>query len=78
MFFPLQGKEPKEIHTILTEILGEHPSLCATVRNWVVHVKRSDIPTCDVPGPGQPKTLITQEIINQIHVIIMEVRRISA
>ena len=78
MFFPLQGKARKEIHTILTETLGEHASLCATVRNWVVQVKRTDIPTCDVPGPGQPKTVITPEIINQIHEIIMEVRRISA
>jgi hypothetical protein len=24
-FFFLQGKAPKEIHTILTETLGEHP-----------------------------------------------------
>jgi len=34
MFF-LQGKAPKEIHTILTEILGEHAPSYATVKNWV-------------------------------------------
>jgi len=31
----LQGKAPKEIHTILTETLREHAPLYATVRKWV-------------------------------------------
>ena len=34
-FFFLQGKVPKEIHTNLTETLGEHAPLYATVKNWV-------------------------------------------
>jgi len=29
----LQGKAPKEIHAILTETLGEHAPLYATVKN---------------------------------------------
>jgi hypothetical protein len=29
---PLQGKAPKEIHAILTEILGEHAPSYATVK----------------------------------------------
>ena len=33
IFFFLQGKAPKKIHTILTEILGEHAPLYATVKN---------------------------------------------
>ena len=32
VFFHLQGKAPKEIYAILTEILGKHD---ATVNNWV-------------------------------------------
>jgi len=32
-YFFLQGKAPKKIHTILTEILGEHAPLYATVKN---------------------------------------------
>ena len=31
----LQGKTLKEIHAILTEILGEHAPSYATVQNWV-------------------------------------------
>jgi len=32
-FFFLQGKAPKEIHAILTETLGEHAPLYATIEN---------------------------------------------
>ena len=32
-FSPLQGKAPKEIYTILTEILGEHAPAYAIVKN---------------------------------------------
>jgi len=31
-FFSLQGKAPKEIHTILTETLGEHTPVYSTVK----------------------------------------------
>jgi hypothetical protein len=34
-FFFLQGKVPKEIHTILIETLGEHTPSYATFKNWV-------------------------------------------
>ena len=34
-FFFLQGKAPKEIHAIPTEILGEQASSYVTVKNWV-------------------------------------------
>jgi hypothetical protein len=35
-YYFLQGKVPKEIHAILTETLGEHAPLYATIKNWVV------------------------------------------
>ena len=40
--------------------------------------KRGDFSTCDVPRPGRPKTVTTPEIIDQIHELILEDRRISA
>jgi len=64
----LQGKAPKEIHAILTE----------TVKNWVAQFKRVKFATCDAPRPGRPKTVTTSEIIDQIHRLILEDRRISA
>jgi len=55
--FFLQGKALKEIHTILTETLGEHAPSYATIKNWVAQFKRGDFSTCDAPRPGRPKTV---------------------
>ena len=74
--FFLQVKAPKEIHAILTETLVEHVPLYATVRNWVAQFKCGDFSTCDVPRPGRHKTVTTTEIIDQIHELILEDRRI--
>jgi len=42
----------------------------------VAQFKRGDFSTCDAPRPGRPLT--TPEIIDQIHELILEDRRISA
>jgi len=68
----------KEIHAILTETLGEHAPSYATVKNWVAQFKRGDFSICDAPRPGRPKTVTTPEIIDKIHELILEDRRISA
>jgi predicted XRE-type DNA-binding protein len=44
----------------------------------VAQFKHGDFSICDVPHPGQPKTVTTLEIIVQIHKLILEARRISA
>jgi len=73
----LQGKAPKEIHAILKETLGEHVPSYATVKNWVAQFKRGNFSTCEAPRPGRLKTVTTPEIIDQIHELILEDRRIS-
>ena len=81
VFFFLQGKAPKEIHAILAilkETLEEHAPSYATVENWAAQFKRGGFSTCDAPRPGRPKTMTTPEIIDQIHQLILEDRRISA
>ena len=78
VFFSRQGKAPKEIHAILTETLGEHAPSYATVKKWVALFKPGYFSTCDAPRPGRPKTVTTPEIIDQIHELILEYRRISA
>jgi len=44
----------------------------------VAQFKGGDFSTCDAPRPGRPKTVTTLEIIDQIHELILEDRRISA
>jgi len=75
---PLQGKAPKEIHTILIKTLGEYAPSYATTKNWVAQLKCGDFSTCDVPRPGLPKTVTTPMIIDQIHELILEGSQISA
>jgi len=77
-FFFLQGKAPKEIHAILLETLGENAPSYATVKYWVTQFKRGDFSTCDATRPRRPKTVTTPKIIDQIHELIWEDRRISA
>jgi len=78
VFFLLQGTAPKEIRAILTETLREHAPSYATVKNRVAQFKRGDFSTCDAPRLGRPKTMTTPKIIDQIHEVILEDRRISA
>jgi len=77
-FFVLQGKAPKEIHAILTDTLGENVPSYTTVENWVAQFKLSDFSACVAPRPGRTKTVTIPEIIDQIHELILEDRRISA
>jgi len=44
----------------------------------VAKFKRGDFFTCDALRPGRPKTVTTPEIIDQIHELILEDRRVSA
>jgi len=44
----------------------------------VAQFKRGDFSTCDAPRPGLPKTVTTLEVIDKIHELILEERRISA
>ena len=63
-------------HAILTETLQEHAPSYATVNNWVAQFKPDDFTTCDAPRPGRSKTVTTPQIIDQIHELILEDRRI--
>jgi len=76
VFFFLQGKTPKEIHAILTETSVKRAPSYATVKNSVALFKRGDFFTCDAPRPGRLKIVTTLEIIDQIHKLILEGRRI--
>ena len=70
----LEGKAPKEIHAILTEKLVEHATTYVTVKNWMAKIKRGEFSPCF----GLHTTVTTPEIIDQIHELILEDRRISA
>jgi hypothetical protein len=59
----------------MTETLEEHAPSHAIVKNWAAQFKCRDFFTCFAPRPGRPKTVTTPEIIDRIHVLILEDRR---
>ena len=61
----------------VAHIRGGAPSY-ASVKNWVAHFRHGDFSTCYAPRSGRPKTVTTPEIIDQIHELLLEDRRISA
>ena len=58
--------------------IGDRAPSYATVKHRVAQFKRGDFSTCDAPSPGRCKTVTIPEIIDQIHELILENRRISA
>jgi len=77
-FLFFKARRCRKFTAILTETLGKQAPLYATVKNFVGQFKRGDFPTCDAPRPGRPKTVTTPWIIDQIHGLILEYRRILA
>jgi len=77
LFFPArQGAEGNSRH-FDGNIRGTCTIVCHR-QNWVAQFKHCDFSTCDAPRPGRPNKVTTPEIIDQIHELILEVRRISA
>jgi hypothetical protein len=62
----------------LTETLGEHAPPYAIVKRLVAQFKPVDISTCVAPRPGRLKTVSNPVIMEYIHDVIFEDRRISA
>ena len=77
-FLPLKTRRRKQFHTILSESLGNHTPLYATVKIYVAQLKRGDFSTRDAPRPGLYKTVSNPEIIDQIHELTFEDCRIFA
>ena len=72
-FPPRQGTEGYSRHSE-RNIRGTCTIVCHPKKQF----KRGNFSTCDAPHPGRHKTVTTTEIIEQIHKLILEDRRISA
>jgi hypothetical protein len=68
---------PKGIYALLIETWGEYAPSYGTVKNSVQFIKHSDFSICDTLRPGQPKTVTTLQIIDQIHELIVDDSRLD-
>lgn len=76
-FFVLDGLSPKEIHPKLIKVYGDSAPSMSTVKKWAAEFKRGRTSLEDDPREGRPKTATTPEIIEKIHVIVMDDRRVK-
>lgn len=75
--FHLKGLKPKEIKAELDEVHGTSAPSFATVCNWTNEFKRGRTSTQDEHRPGRPVEVTTPEMIDRIHDMIINDRRIK-
>ena len=73
-FFFLQGAEGNSRHSDRNIRRTSY----ATFKKCVAELKNGYFSTSFAPRPGRPKTVTTPQIIDRIHGMILEERRISA
>lgn len=76
-FFYLEGKTATEIKTRLDAVLGNASPSFSTVSFWVSEFKRGRTHTSDESRSGRPKSATTPEIVDKVHDMVLEDRRIK-
>lgn len=67
----------KEIHNDMVDTLGEGAPSYATVCRWVNEFKRGRTTVENDPRSGRPKTVTTPEIVDKVHDIVLNDRRLK-
>lgn len=76
-YFHIKGLSPKEIKAELDGTLGESSPSYSTVKTWVADFKRGRKSTDDAPRSGRPKTATTTEIVEKVHRVVLNDRRLK-
>ena len=76
-FLVLSGKKSKEIIETFHAVYGASAPSAATIKRWVLEVKRGRPSLGDEPRSGRPATAVTPKNIDTIDDLIKDNRRIS-
>ncbi|KAG5345034.1 SETMR methyltransferase, partial [Acromyrmex heyeri] len=74
-FLFLDGKTCEEIKTKLDAVYGNSSLSMTTVRYWFNEFKRGRSSVFDEERPGRPADVVTEEIVEKIHDMILADRR---
>ena len=74
----LQGKSIKETEEKLAKYYKESASSHSMVHKWFTEFRCGRISTSDAERPGHPKEVTSQEMIDKIHDIVLNDRRLKA
>ena len=66
-----------EIHSKFIKVYGDSSPLFSTIKKWAAEFKRGRTGLEDDPREGRPKSVTTPEIIEQVHDMVLDDRRMK-
>jgi len=75
--FVKEGLTPSEIHSKFMKVYGDSSASFSTVKKWAAEFKRGRTSLEDDPREGRPKSATTPEIIEQVHDMVLDDRRMK-
>lgn len=76
-FLFLKKKTNDEINTELKDVYGESAPSLSTIKYWTAEFKRGRTSIFDDERPGRPKEVTTPEMVNKIHGMVIDDRRVK-
>jgi histone-lysine N-methyltransferase SETMAR len=76
-FFVKEGLTPNEIHSKFIKVYGDSSPSFSTIKKWAAEFKRGRTSIEDDPREGRPKSATTPEIIEQVHDMVLDDRRMK-
>jgi transposase len=76
-FFVKEGLTPNDVHSKSIKVYGDAAPSFSTIKKWAAEFKRGRTSLEDDPREGRPKNATTPEIIEQVHDMILNDRRMK-
>jgi transposase len=76
-FFIKEGLTPNEIYSKFTKVYGDSSPSFSTIKKWAAEFKRGRTSLEGDPREGHPKSATTPDIIEQVHDIVLDDRRMK-
>jgi transposase len=76
-FFVKEGLTSNKIHSKFIKVYGDSSPSFSTIKKWVAKFKRGRTSLEDDPCEGRPKSAATPEIIEQVHDMVLDDRRMK-
>jgi len=75
--FVKEGLTANEIHSKFIKVYGESSPSFSTIKKWAAEFKLGHTSLEDDPREGRPKSALTPEIIEQVHDMVLDDRRMK-
>jgi len=75
--FVKEGLTQNEIHSKFIKVYGDSSPSFSTIKKWAAEFKRGRTSLEDDPREGRPNSATTPEIIEQVHDMLLDDRRMK-